>query len=841
MSLIIKKFKVSSKSPVNSIASESVLRFYSPDVSTNSIPLGPFITGIHVENDRASVDSLGVNIIYADTKTSIRLFGTNFTNDTLIALTRVASPANTNCNDLSRFETMQATYLTSTMALITIKEPKSTDTLYLCAKNVGPGQAKLKPKSLQKKSQGSVDGENTVTQSDSKFKIKGKALSLFTKGQGNEEYQDETEQPIQSNYTVVFRDDPSSQRSTVIKPGDWIHQGTEPYLTIQITGRLLPLGLQITLICVLLCLTGLFAGLNLGLMSLDKNELKVIALKGDDDEKRYAKTIEPLRRRGNFLLCTILLSNVAINSTLTVLLDQLTSGILAIAISTILIVIIGDIVPQAICSRHGLAVGAKTIWITYLFMALTAPLSWPISKILDYALGDEIGQVYDRERLMEFIRITRDYSQLEPAEVNIISGALELKKKTVGLIMTCLEDVFMLPLATRLDFDTVSRIEKSGYSRIPIYKDDRKNIVGLLYVKDLAFVDPDDNMPLTTLIEYYRHPLIYTWEDTTLDIALAAFKEGKSHLSFVRRLFDDDDHTDPYYEVVGVVTLEDVIEEILQTEIVDETDVYTDNRLKQRRFRPSERDNSVFSSLRHCQDNTAISPQMILATYQFLSSSCSPFANQFITETILRRLLSQRIYFHHVYDPERDDPEPRIQIYTRDKPADYFVMILEGRVQVTAGKEQLTFYGGPFTSFGSDALKILPSSTTSTNEQLESAFVYKPDFTVEIIQTTTYLKITRKLYLSAIKASQMDRGSSNVSSKSFSFPPLSSSASLSFIIDSTELSKGSNNNPNTIITTDAQQPQNELRNEQETSSNDLKFNSSTEVHSFINPSFEMES
>ncbi|XP_025016814.1 metal transporter CNNM4-like [Tetranychus urticae] len=323
----------------------------------------------------------------------------------------------------------------------------------------------LKPKSLQKKSQGSVDGENTVTQSDSKFKIKGKALSLFTKGQGNKEYQDEPEQPIQSNYTVVFRDDPSSQRSTVIKPGDWIHQGTEPYLTIQITGRLLPLGLQITLICVLLCLTGLFAGLNLGLMSLDKNELKVIALKGDEDEKRYAKTIEPLRRRGNFPLCTILLSNVAINSTLTVLLDQLTSGILAIAISTILIVIIGDIVPQTICSRHGLAVGAKTIWITYLFMALTAPLSWPISKILDYALGDEIGQVYDRERLMEFIRITRDYSQLEPAEVNIISGALELKKKTVGLIMTCLEGVFMLPLATRVSL-TMDLIGINYYQRL---------------------------------------------------------------------------------------------------------------------------------------------------------------------------------------------------------------------------------------------------------------------------------------------------------------------------------------------------------------------------------------
>lgn len=119
----------------------------------------------------------------------------------------------------------------------------------------------------------------------------------------------------------------------------------------------------------------------------------------------------------------------------------MTSGLVAVLASTISIVIFGEIIPQAICSRHGLAVGAKTIWVPYLFMAATFPLSWPISKILDYILGDEIGNVYDRERLMEYIRITKDYNKLEIEEVNIISGALGLKKKMVGEIMTRLEDV----------------------------------------------------------------------------------------------------------------------------------------------------------------------------------------------------------------------------------------------------------------------------------------------------------------------------------------------------------------------------------------------------------------
>lgn len=159
-------------------------------------------------------------------------------------------------------------------------------------------------------------------------------------------------------------------------------------------------------------------------------------------------------------------------------------------------------------------------------MIATFPLSWPISKILDHILGDEIGNVYDRERLMEYIRITRDYNKLEAEEVNIISGALGLKKKKVGEIMTRLEDVFLLSINAVLDFQTVSEIQRRGYSRIPVYDGERKNIIALFHAKDLAFVDPEDAMPLKTVIDFYGHPLIHTYEDTTLDVVLEDFKQG---------------------------------------------------------------------------------------------------------------------------------------------------------------------------------------------------------------------------------------------------------------------------------------------------------------------------
>lgn len=61
---------------------------------------------------------------------------------------------------------------------------------------------------------------------------------------------------------------------------------------------------------------------------------------------------------------------------------------------------------QAVCSRHGLAIGAKTIMITKTVMAITAPLSYPISRILDAILGEEIGNVFNRERLKELVRVS---------------------------------------------------------------------------------------------------------------------------------------------------------------------------------------------------------------------------------------------------------------------------------------------------------------------------------------------------------------------------------------------------------------------------------------------------
>lgn len=311
------------------------------------------------------------------------------------------------------------------------------------------------------------------------------------------------------------------------------HQGSLDWLRVQVYKEeekdryLLPLWLQITFCVILLVLSGLFSGLNLGLMSLDQTELKIIEKVGSESEKKHAKRIGPLRKRGNFLLCTLLLGNVLVNSTFTIFFDNMTNGLIAVVSSTIGIVLFGEIIPQAICSRHGLAIGARTYWVTVFFMAVTFPASFPISLVLDFILGKEMGQVYNKEKLQELIRMTADRRVLHDNEANIISGALQLTNKSVEDVMTKIEDVYMLEVNTELDFETLTEIMHHGYTRIPVYDGEKTNIVSLLNTKDLALIDPDDKTLLTTVCKFYDHRPLFVDHDVKLDAMLQAFLQGK--------------------------------------------------------------------------------------------------------------------------------------------------------------------------------------------------------------------------------------------------------------------------------------------------------------------------
>lgn len=221
--------------------------------------------------------------------------------------------------------------------------------------------------------------------------------------------------------------------------------------------------------------------------------------------------------------------------------------------------IFGEIVPQSICVRYGLPIGAWMAPAVLGLMYVTSPVAWPVAKLLDKLLGEDHGVIYKKNGLKTLVTLHKTLGkaeeQLNSDEVTIISAVLDLKDKSVGSIMTPMEDVFTMAMDTVLDDHTIGLILSQGYSRVPIHSPDNpNNFLGMLLVKMLITYDPEDcrrvrDFALATLPE--TRP-----ETSCLDI-VNFFQEGKSHMVLVSEYPGED------RGALGVVTLEDVIEELI--------------------------------------------------------------------------------------------------------------------------------------------------------------------------------------------------------------------------------------------------------------------------------------
>ncbi|ORE12911.1 DUF21-domain-containing protein [Rhizopus microsporus] len=323
---------------------------------------------------------------------------------------------------------------------------------------------------------------------------------------------------------------------------------------------------------------GFFAGLTLGLMGLDETHLQVMVETGSESEKKHALQVLKLLDKGKYwVLVTLLLSNVIVNETLPIVLDSLIGGggIWAILISTALIVIFGEVIPQSICVRYGLAIGAKCSKIVLVIMYLLYPIAYPTSLVLNHFLGTTRGTTYKKAGLKCLVSMHQsdDTEGLTSDEVHIISSVLDLKEKRVCDVMTPLKDVVTLSLDTVLDKTIVHQILKQGYSRIPVTAaNDKEHYVGMLLVKRLISYDCSDEL---TVSKFPLSQLPETNPNTSCLDILNFFQEGKSNTAAGK-------------QPLGVITLEDVIESLIGEEIVDETDIFVDKRKRTKVCREDE-------------------------------------------------------------------------------------------------------------------------------------------------------------------------------------------------------------------------------------------------------------
>ncbi|KLO16860.1 DUF21-domain-containing protein [Schizopora paradoxa] len=319
-------------------------------------------------------------------------------------------------------------------------------------------------------------------------------------------------------------------------------------------------------------------------MSLDETQLQVLSTSGTPKQREYANKIKPIRKNGHLLLVTLLLANMIVNETLPVISDNvLGGGVQSVVVSTVLIVIFAEIIPQSICTRHGLYIGAKMAGTVRVLIFCMAIIAWPVAKLLEFVLGPHHGIIYRRAELKELIAMHATESplggDLRTDTVNIIGATLDLQDKTVRHAMTPIEKVFMLSINAKLDYDTLRKICETGHSRIPVYEETEvtvpehvavaamaldksivkvqqptarkfgmgglqksaestvklivKKVIGILLVKQCVLLDPEDAVPVKRMRLNKVH---FVPQNEALLGILDRFQEGRSHMAMVSRL-----------------------------------------------------------------------------------------------------------------------------------------------------------------------------------------------------------------------------------------------------------------------------------------------------------------
>ncbi|KAF8406169.1 hypothetical protein HHK36_008249 [Tetracentron sinense] len=309
-----------------------------------------------------------------------------------------------------------------------------------------------------------------------------------------------------------------------------------------------------------------------------------------------------------------------------------------------------QIIPQSVCSRHGLAIGATVAPVVRVLVCICFPVAYPISKLLDYLLGNGHVSLFRRAELKTLVDFHGNEAgkggELTHDETTIIAGALELTEKIAMDAMTPISETFAIDINAKLDRDLMKLILDNGHSRVPVYYEQPTNIIGLILVKNLLTIHPAAEVPVKN-VTIRRIPRVP--ETLPLYDILNEFQKGHSHMAVVIRQnnkmveqpaskspaedsvkdvrvdIDDEKHPrekkskrslqklksfpssannsnmgtqtqrskkwarDIYSDVlqiddnplpnltekeeaVGIITMEDVIEELLQEEIFDETD-----------------------------------------------------------------------------------------------------------------------------------------------------------------------------------------------------------------------------------------------------------------------------
>jgi len=323
---------------------------------------------------------------------------------------------------------------------------------------------------------------------------------------------------------------------------------------------------SVTLFFLLFC-SAFISGAEVAFFSISTTQLDSI----QENNPKEKRLIEKLLKTPKRLLATILVANNFINIALVLLFsnisqlslakidNHLLSLLIEVVIISFIILIFGEILPKIFANRNNLAFARFTAFIIYrldkfLLFILTIPMS-KITNFIEKRFGQKGGN-FSVDELSKALELTKQNDTTEEEE-KILRGIVNFGNIEISQVMCPRVDIFALPSNLSID-KVLPKLIENGFSRIPVFENQLDNIIGILYVKDLLPNIKNNNFNWTSILR----PTYFVPENKKLDDLLKEFKLKKIHIAMV---------VDEYGGTSGLVTLEDLIEEIVG-DISDEFD-----------------------------------------------------------------------------------------------------------------------------------------------------------------------------------------------------------------------------------------------------------------------------
>ncbi len=339
------------------------------------------------------------------------------------------------------------------------------------------------------------------------------------------------------------------------------------------------LTIELTLLITCLFLSGFFSSSETALFSISK----VKALHIAKDGTNTGRLIMLMKEDSHTLLTTILIGNNLVNIGASALATALSISFfesnavgIATGTMTLLILVFGEIFPKSFANHNNILVARIVIYPLYWLSKMFFPLIYILNFIpkLHGTINTSSDTVTEDE-LMTMVEVVEGEGEIKEEEKEYITNIFEFDDTACSEIMTPRADMFVIDVSQIMDIESILG---TGFSRIPVIEDTIDNIIGILHVKDLfaSFHKVCDGNDSNLDVKKIMKNPYFIPESKKLDSLLQDFKQKKNHIAVV---------VDEHGGVSGIVTLEDVVEEIIG-EIIDETDRLVPDiiRLKQNKW-----------------------------------------------------------------------------------------------------------------------------------------------------------------------------------------------------------------------------------------------------------------